>query len=616
MSDLNSVRFALMQEREAKKQLEYLVEAKTLELYEVNKALTDTNCALEKRINYRTYELQRSLLQQQLLAEISCSLNLLEDFDGQIHQTLRKMGEHAELERIYIFETDVKAQRVVNKFAWCAKRASIDTKKFERAILKAIPCCKKLSSGKRVVASHLSALPKTCEGAFRSQGVRSILIIPLFIRNEFYGFIGFDTCTKYKDWDESEVNLLQTVSNLIGNAYEREMTQRELIEAKEHAEAAAKAKSEFLSTMSHEIRTPMNAVIGLSHLLMQDEPKPEQIANLKTLKFASENLFSLINDVLDLNKIDAGKIEFEQADFSFETLLDGLEHSFALNAKKNNTRFVIEKSADVPRSLIGDPTRLIQVLTNLVSNALKFTKNGLVQLKINLLEQNSETTRLAFEVSDTGIGIPADKLETIFEPFAQAETNTTRMFGGTGLGLSIIRKLLTLQNSDIQVESTPGSGTTFSFELTFGTNQTTIQPTFPAPVTRTDLKGLRVLLVEDTDLNVTVATQFLEKWGVTIDLAENGKIAVQKATKQLFDLILMDLQMPVMNGFEATKAIRQLNGEYADVPIVALTASAELAVRREALDHNMNDYIAKPFRPKELYEKIRKNIVEQPVNDF
>ncbi len=616
MSELNSVRFALMQEREAKKQLEYLVEAKTLELYEVNKALIDTNCALEKRIDYRTYELQRSLLQQQLLAEISCSLNLLEDFDGQIRETLRKMGEYAELERIYIFETDVKAGRVVNKFAWCAAGVRIDTENFEQAILEAIPCCKNLASGERVVASHLSALPEACEDVFRGQGVRSVMIIPLFVRNEFYGFVGFDTCTKYKDWDESEINLLQTVSNLIGHAYEREITKRELINAKERAEAAAKAKSEFLSTMSHEIRTPMNAVIGLSHLLMQDEPKPEQIENLKTLKFASENLFSLINDVLDLNKIDAGRIEFEQTDFSLDTLLDGLEHSFTLLAKKNNTRFIIEKTADVPRSLIGDPTRLIQVLTNLVSNALKFTKDGLVQLKINLLEQNPETTRLAFEVSDTGIGIPADKLETIFEPFAQAETNTTRKFGGTGLGLSIIRKLLALQNSDIQVESTPGQGTTFSFELSFGTNQTTIQPTSPAPVTRTDLNGLRVLLVEDTDLNVTVATQILARWGVTIDLAENGKIAVQKATKQLFDLILMDLQMPVMNGFEATKAIRQLEGAHANVPIIALTASAELAVRREALDHDMNDYIAKPFNPKELYMKMQKNIAEQPVNDF
>jgi len=614
MTELNSVRFALMQEREAKKQLEYLVEAKTLELYEVNKVLTDTNCVLEKRIGYRTYELQRSLLQQKLLAEISCSLNLLEDFDGQIREALRKMGEHAELDRIYIFETDLKAQRVVNKFAWCKSTVTIDTDNFEQALLEAIPCCKEhLSSGQRVIASHLSALPEVCADVFKSQGVRSVMIIPLFIRNEFYGFIGFDTCTKYKDWDESEINLLQTVSNLIGHAYEREITKCELIAAKEQAEAAARAKTEFLSTMSHEIRTPMNAVIGLSHLLMQDEPKPEQINNLKTLKFASENLFSLINDVLDLNKIDAGRIEFEQADFNFDTLLGGLEHSFALTAKKNNTRFIIEKSADVPRSLIGDPTRLTQVLTNLVSNALKFTKDGLVTLKINLLEQNSETTQLAFEVSDTGIGISADKLETIFEPFAQAETNTTRMFGGTGLGLSIIRKLLALQNSDIQVKSTPGEGTIFSFDLSFGTNQTTIQPTLPAPVTRDDLKGLRVLLVEDTDINVTVATQFLEKWGVTIELAENGKIAVQKATKQLFDLILMDLQMPVMNGFEATKAIRQFGGKYADVPIIALTASAELAVRREALEYNMNDYIAKPFYPKELYEKIRKNIPEQPL---
>jgi len=608
MNELNSVRFALIQERRAKEQLEYLVEAKTLELYEVSKVLTSTTGVLEEHISYRTQKLQKTFLQQKLLAEISCSLNLLENFEGQIRDALRKMGQHAELDRIYIFETDVKEERVVNKFAWCRPNVEIDTANFEQAILAAIPCCKEhLSSGERVVASHLSALSEECAAAFGSQGVRSILIIPIFVRNEFYGFIGFDTCYKYKDWDESEVNLLQTVSNLIGHAYERVITKRELIAAKEAAEAAAKATTEFLSTMSHEIRTPMNAVIGLSHLLMHDA-KPEQIDNLKTLKFASENLFSLINDVLDLNKIDAGKIDFEQTDFNFDTLLDGIEHSFAINAKKNNTQFIIEKSADVPHSLNGDPTRLIQVLTNLVSNALKFTKDGLVVLKINALSKDSKKVQLQFEVNDTGIGIPADKLKSIFEPFKQAEMTTTRKFGGTGLGLSIIQKLLKLQNSDIQVESTPGKGTTFSFQLTFGTNKTAaIQPIFPAPATKDDLKGLRVLLVEDTDLNVIVATQFLTKWGVIIDLAENGKIAVQKAKRQPFDLILMDLQMPVMNGFEATKAIRQLGGRHAKIPIVALTASAELAVRREALEHDMNDYIAKPFKPKELYATIQKN---------
>ena len=618
MTELNAIRNALMQERDAKKQLEHLVEAKTLELYEVNKALLDVNQELEHRIECRTYELKKSLLQQKLLAEISCSLNLLENFDAQISDALEKMGQHAGLDRIYIFETNLTDNSVVNKFTW-SPYTTLDSENFTKAILTAIPCCKKLSSGKHIVAGHVSDLPNPCTNMFTEQGVKSILIIPLFVRNTYYGFIGFDTCFKYKDWDESEVHLLQTVSNLIAHAYEREINKQELIRAKEDAEAAAESKTEFLSTMSHEIRTPMNAVIGLSHLLIQDDPKPEQIDNLKTLKFASQSLLSLINDVLDINKIDAGKIRFEEINFDLNTFVDGLEHSFAIAANKKNIQFNINKTKDVPNNLVGDPTRLTQVLTNLIGNAIKFTDEGSVNLNIQTAgKPRKGFTQLKFEVSDTGIGIAANKLKSIFSPFSQATSETTRKFGGTGLGLSISQKLIELQNSQIQVESVLNEGTTFTFELTFEKSKTLQKATQPqpAPPTKPDLKGLRVLLVEDTNLNVTVATQFLTKWGVTTNIAENGQIAVREVQKQDYDLILMDLQMPVMDGFEATKAIRKLGGKYEELPIIALTASAELQIRERVYQVDMNDYVTKPFNPQQLYATIYKhtelNMAEQP----
>ncbi len=610
MTELNSIRYALMQEREAKKQLEHLVEAKTLELYELNRALTDTNCVLEQRIDCRTYELQKNLLQQKLLADISCSLNLLENFDAQISDALQKMGEHAELDRIYIFETNLKEKNVVNKFAWSIPNAEIDTERFGHAIRNAMSCCEKLSSGERISVGSMSDMSQPYADIFTQQGVKSILIIPLFVRNTYYGFIGFDTCFKYKDWEESEVHLLQTVSNLIAHAYEREITKQELIQARDEAQAAAANKTQFLSTMSHEIRTPMNAVIGLSHLLMQDDPKSEQIGNLKTLKFASQNLLSLINDVLDINKIDAGKIRFEHIEFNLDTLIAGIEHSFVITANKKNIQLNVSKQADVPTKLIGDPTRLTQVLTNLIGNAIKFTNEGSVNLNIQTTgNTNKDSIQLQFEVSDTGIGIAADKLHTIFEPFGQAGLETTRKFGGTGLGLSISQKLIKLQNSRIKVKSTPDEGTSFTFELLFGKRKTIqqISKAPPAPTTKTNLRGLRVLLVEDTNLNVTVATQFLKKWGVTTDVAENGQIAVQQVQAQQYDLILMDLQMPVMDGFEAAKAIRQLGTQYTEIPIIALTASAEMQIREKVYQVDMNDYITKPFNPQKLYATIQKH---------
>jgi len=352
--------------------------------------------------------------------------------------------------------------------------------------------------------------------------------------------------------------------------------------------------------------------------LMQDDPKSEQIDNLKTLKFASQNLLSLINDVLDINKIDAGKIRFEKINFDLNTLVDGLEHSFAIAANKKNIQFNINKTKDVPPNLMGDPTRLTQVLTNLIGNAIKFTDEGSVNLNIQTAGNSQKGfTQLKFEVSDTGIGIAADKLNSIFNPFSQATSETTRKFGGTGLGLSISQKLIELQNSQIKVESTLGEGTTFAFELTFEKSKTSqkARQLLPAPPTKPDLKGLRVLLVEDTNLNVTVATQFLSKWGVTTNIAENGQIAVREVQKQDYDLILMDLQMPVMDGFEATKAIRKLGGKYEELPIIALTASAELQIREKVYQVDMNDYVTKPFNPQQLYATIHKhtelNIAEQ-----
>jgi PAS domain S-box-containing protein len=380
-----------------------------------------------------------------------------------------------------------------------------------------------------------------------------------------------------------------------------------LIKAKVQAEQAAIAKSQFLSTMSHEIRTPMNAVIGFTHLLMQD-PREDQKEYLKTLKFSAENLLVLINDILDFSKIEAGKIEFEEVEFSVRELISNIKQATVQKASEKNIQLKLLVDEDIPEIVTGDPVRLGQIITNLVSNAVKFTSKGRVTICTTLVSTNSSKTTINFEVKDTGIGIPKEKRESIFESFTQASSDTTRKYGGTGLGLTITRRLLELQGSEIRLKSKEGEGSVFSFDLTFGSSTKKISKskTHNHKMYKESLKGTRVLIAEDNQINVVLAKEFFRRWEVDCDVADNGIIALQLVKTNDYDLVLMDLQMPEMDGYETTEEIRKLSGvKYKDLPIVALTASAMLNIQDRAFIVGMNDYISKPFNPDELYSKIK-----------
>lgn len=389
----------------------------------------------------------------------------------------------------------------------------------------------------------------------------------------------------------------------------------ELEKAKEKAEGATVAKTQFLSTMSHEIRTPMNAVIGLTHLLLQENPRDDQLDNLQTLKFSAENLLSLINDILDFSKIEAGKIEFEQISFKLVDMVNSIKHSMEYKAKEKGIELKLEIDKRIPETVKGDPTRLAQILNNLISNAVKFTEKGYVKMAISNQGIDKNGIKLGFTVKDTGIGIPAEKLDSIFESFSQASSATTRKYGGTGLGLAITKKLLDLFGSNIQVLSTEGEGTTFSFVLTMGLPDASekVSTTYLTDETANTSWAGDILLAEDNKVNVKIACKFLKKWGLEVDVAENGLIAVQLAEKKKYDLVLMDLQMPVMDGYEATKQIREL---YPDIPIIALTASALLEVKAEAIAAGMSDYASKPFNPTELKKKINQFLSSESLVNF
>lgn len=388
-------------------------------------------------------------------------------------------------------------------------------------------------------------------------------------------------------------------------------TELALIEAKEKESMANKAKDEFLTTMSHEIRTPLNAVIGISHLLLLENPKPEQLENLSTLKHSSEHLLCLVNDILDFNKIASGQLELEERDFSLNQVLNGLGSIFHNTAKEKDIRLLIKKDTSIPKTFIGDSTRLSQILTNLVSNAIKFTEEGKVKVDIEVLDVKEDFYFLEFVISDTGIGIPEDKKDKIFLSFAQANSDTTRKYGGTGLGLAICKRLLEIMDSDLELESEVGKGSTFSFKLKLQKSSMTDHQediySFDAKSfhEQDNLKGTRILVAEDNKVNIMVIEKFLSKWQVDFEIAENGLIALNKALENTYDMILMDLQMPVMNGFEASKAIRDSNNPLNKVmPIYALSASTGMDIKNQLGEYGIDGLICKPFNPTELFKTL------------
>ncbi len=386
--------------------------------------------------------------------------------------------------------------------------------------------------------------------------------------------------------------------------------------AKEAAETANRAKSTFLANMSHELRTPMNAIIGLTHLLARNNSDPTQRDKLGKITHSANHLLHLLNDILDLSKIDAERMTLEQTVFSLGSLRSNLE---SLVGERVQSRQLELRHEIEPRlqhlELLGDSLRLQQVLLNLVGNAIKFTERGSVTLAVQLLDETVHDATLRFAVRDTGIGIPAETLRRVFDPFEQADGSTTRKYGGTGLGLSISQRLIRLMGGDIKVDSTPGAGSTFSFSLRLkkAASQPALGEKGQAASSqeietrlRTQYREARILLAEDDWVNQEVALELLrEVLGLSVDLAPDGQQAVDMARKNAYALILMDMQMPEMDGLEATRAIRRIPG-YETVPILAMTANAFADDAASCLAAGMNDYIGKPVDPDVLFSTLQR----------
>ncbi|TVQ14202.1 MAG: PAS domain-containing sensor histidine kinase [Bacteroidetes bacterium] len=389
---------------------------------------------------------------------------------------------------------------------------------------------------------------------------------------------------------------------------ERRKVEEELKKAKEMAEEATQVKSFFVSNVSHEIRTPLNAIIGLTDLIIEGEQlTSKQMQNMKSIKYSSDHLLGVINDVLDFSKLEAGKVELEKIEFDVYTLIN--ESVKTVEFKANETQIAINTfiDPDVPPVLKGDPSRLRQILLNLLSNAIKFTHEGHVDIQVKILHRGTDKAEIKFSVSDTGIGIPEHKQSQLFQSFTQAESDTSSKYGGTGLGLSISKKLVELQNGRIGLKSIEGMGSTFWFCLNYEISEKTFVPDMTKVSGRIkDLSGVKILMAEDDKMNQFVMKQIIEKWNGLLDIAQNGREAIEKLEKNDYHLVLMDLHMPELNGYEAARKIRNPQSAVLnhDLPIVALTADVTSETRQKVKEAGMNDFITKPSEQDIIYKKI------------
>ena len=378
--------------------------------------------------------------------------------------------------------------------------------------------------------------------------------------------------------------------------------EKHLLKSEEVLKVSLASKQQFLSNMSHEIRTPMNAILGFTKVLFKTDLTPWQKEYLDAIKTSGDGLLLLINDILDLAKVDAGKITFEQTPFKMKISISTILKVFDLKIQEKNLELVNEYDNKIPEVLIGDAVRLNQILLNLLSNAVKFTEKGKIAIAVRLLAEDKEKATIEFAITDTGTGIAENKLEYIFENFHQATSSTARLYGGTGLGLAICKQLVEKQGGIISVKSKVDEGSTFSFTLNF--QKSNGQSNYENDETELDkeINVIKVLLVEDIKLNQLLMKIILEDFKFKYDIADNGKIAIEKMQTEAYDIILMDLQMPEMNGFEATEYIR--NTLKSKIPIIALTADVTTVDLEKCTAAGMNDYVSKPLDERILYTKM------------
>ncbi|MDR2106291.1 MAG: response regulator [Coriobacteriales bacterium] len=540
----------------------------------------------------------------------------VEEFDAVLKRNIGELAVYLNIDRALIWQNTEQDGKLCYQavFQWTADPA-IELSELVYPYT-ATPGWYPVLVRNKIISGSLANMDSTVRKALEPSGVRSLLLIPSFYQNRFEGFVSFDDCHRERDFSQDEIDIMRSAALILTNAMIRNQTNASLVEAREEAMTSSRAKSEFLSNMSHEIRTPMNAITGMITIAKNTDDVNRKNECLDKMEEASVHLLGIINDVLDMSKIEANKLELVPGDFLFSRLIDRIVTMNTFQLKQKNLVFQLEKAAEIPDALYGDEQRISQVITNIFANAIKFTpEGGTISLRTRLLDSSSPGRYLVgITVSDSGIGISAEQMGRLFKPFQQAESTTSRRFGGTGLGLVISKRIIELMGGSISVDSELGVGSSFEIAIPledahdaidcFGADMTT-QQELPSDAIFT---GRRILLAEDIEINREIVAALMEPTGIEIEPASNGIEAVRlfEQAPRRYDLILMDMQMPEMDGLEATRRIRALADPWAhEVPIIALTANVFKEDIAQCMSAGMNDHLGKPLDQARVVATLR-----------
>lgn len=529
----------------------------------------------------------------------------LEKADELIQLSLQEMAEFVSADRAYVFRYDLDRMQCSNTHEWCAEGISAEIDNLQDVDITNIPdWINAHALGNDLYIPDVFELPEDngVRQILEPQGVKSLITVPMLHNNTLIGFIGFDSVRYHHVYTTKELKLLSLYAEMLVNLGMRKEATAKLEAERLRAEHANKAKSQFLANMSHELRTPLNAIVGFTELLSETKLNPQQIEYTETIHHASQLLFAIVNDILDFSKIEAGKLSIEDNVVSLPKVVEKTLKIFQEKAKGKGVLLSCELDTQGHDEVVTDELRLTQVLINLLNNAVKFTYTGEIKLIIRCTSSTQRYVGYFFSVEDSGIGMEQGLVERLFRPFEQADSSTARVFGGTGLGLAISQRIINALGGKIEVESQPGKGSNFFFNLTLQKNISThVEQQNTLLGEALPLLQKKILIAEDVRLNRQLMKQMLKDSGCEITFAENGQEAVDIALGNEFDIVIMDLQMPIMDGFEASKRIL---ANKPSLKIVALSAAAsEIDVQRTT-DAGILRHLAKPIRKHDLYATL------------